>query len=265
MSRNILCDPRIRLVDWRDLLQLNKWEMIRELTWSLPWLALSLYLAEERWLLPAAGASAVFFMAALRQGHDAFHSALGLSRRANDWFQVLLSAVMLGSLHAFQFNHMRHHKHCLGDEDWEASCARQKWWQVLILGPLFPLRLHWHAIRLAKARQRRWIAAELSANFFVLFVSFVVCDVFVLKFHYITMALGHSITAFFTAWTVHHDCDPEHTIARTQRGQLCNRLTMNLFFHAEHHLFPRVPTCNLPQLAERLDQRVPELVKKVVF
>jgi fatty acid desaturase len=38
-----------------------------------------------------------------------------------------------------------------------------------------------------------------------------------------------------------------------------------MFFHLEHHLFPRVPTCHLPVLAERLDQAMPDLGAKHVF
>jgi len=38
-----------------------------------------------------------------------------------------------------------------------------------------------------------------------------------------------------------------------------------MFFHLEHHLYPRVPTCHLPILAQRLDRAVPELAHKQVF
>jgi len=38
-----------------------------------------------------------------------------------------------------------------------------------------------------------------------------------------------------------------------------------MFYHVEHHLFPTVPTCRLPVLAERLDTVAPELKTKLVF
>jgi fatty acid desaturase len=38
-----------------------------------------------------------------------------------------------------------------------------------------------------------------------------------------------------------------------------------MFFHVEHHLFPAVPTCHLPQLARRLDEAAPELTRLRVF
>jgi fatty acid desaturase len=44
-----------------------------------------------------------------------------------------------------------------------------------------------------------------------------------------------------------------------------NRISFEMFFHLEHHLFPKVPTCHLPRLAERLDQAAPELQARQVF
>jgi fatty acid desaturase len=38
-----------------------------------------------------------------------------------------------------------------------------------------------------------------------------------------------------------------------------------MFYHLEHHLYPRIPTCRLPVLAERLDRELPELVRKQVY
>ncbi len=58
---------------------------------------------------------------------------------------------------------------------------------------------------------------------------------------------------------------PYRPFARTLRGLLKNAVTYNMFFHVEHHLFPAVPTCHLPQLAERLDLKAPELTRLRVF
>jgi fatty acid desaturase len=38
-----------------------------------------------------------------------------------------------------------------------------------------------------------------------------------------------------------------------------------MFFHVEHHLFPRVPTCRLRELARRLDAVAPDLARKRVY
>jgi hypothetical protein len=40
---------------------------------------------------------------------------------------------------------------------------------------------------------------------------------------------------------------------------------MDRFFHVEHQLYPRVPTCRLARLADRLDQVAPELARRKVY
>jgi fatty acid desaturase len=52
--------------------------------------------------------------------HNAYHYALGVSRAATEWVMLALSVLMLGSMHAVQVNHLRHHRYCLGEEDVEA-------------------------------------------------------------------------------------------------------------------------------------------------
>jgi fatty acid desaturase len=79
------------------------------------------------------------------------------------------------------------------------------------------------------------------------------------------MMVGECLTGFFAVWTVHHDCDPEHQLARTQRGWWKTALTYQMFYHVEHHLFPAVPTPRLPELAARLDSAMPHLRDQQVF
>jgi fatty acid desaturase len=86
-----------------------------------------------------------------------------------------------------------------------------------------------------------------------------------LRYHVIAMVAGQCLTAFFAVWTVHHHCDRTHYIARTLRSRIKNRITFDMFRHIEHHLFPRVPTCHLPELSRRIDLAAPELKSKIVF
>ena len=176
-----------------------------------------------------------------------------------------LSILMLGSMHAVQVTHLLHHKHCMDDDDVEASSARRSALGAILIGPLFPLRVHARALALAKPRQRRWIWAELGANVVWIALVFSLLDVSALRYHVCAMAAGQCLTAFFAVWTVHHDCERSHVLARTLRGRLKNLATFNMFFHLEHHLYPGVPTCHLGRLAERLDRAVPELQREQVF
>jgi fatty acid desaturase len=258
-------DPRLRAVPWQDLVGLRRREIAHELVLSLPWLIASL-LAAQRALYPLALiASFMFFLTGLRQVHNAYHYALGLSRAVTEWVMFALSVLMLGSMHAIKVNHLRHHRHCLGADDIEAMSARMPAWRALLLGPWFPLRLHHKALQIASARQRRWIALELVANLLWIALVFVVLDIRALQYHVIAMALGQCLTGFFAVWTVHHDCADAIFPARTIRHPLKARLTYSMFYHVEHHLFPAVPTRHLPVLARRLDRVASDLSALKVF
>lgn len=269
MQPEIFRDSRIRSVQWRDLTRLSSIEILKELGLSLPWLAAALWLANARLYVLALPASFMFFLVGLRQVHNAYHYALGLSRRGSDWVMFALSALMLGSMHAVQINHLEHHQHCLGEDDVEGASARMPAWKAVLVGPLFPVRLHINALKKAKAKKTRgasfkWIVAELAVTAAILATAAFLPSVW-LRYHVAAMLAGQCLTSFFAVWTVHHDCETTGVFARTLRGALKNFATYNMFFHVEHHLFPAVPTCHLPQLAERLDQAAPELARLRVF
>ena len=129
-------DARLRGVEWKDLRALSRAEVAHELLISTPWLAGSL----------------LFFLTSLRQVHNAHHYTLGLPRLATDGVMLMLSVAMLGSMHAVQTNHLRHHRFCLEDEDAEGASARLPAWRAIVAGPLFPIRLHREALAVACLR-----------------------------------------------------------------------------------------------------------------
>ena len=192
------------------------------------------------------------FLTGLRQSHNAQHYAIGLSRRGHEVVLFALSVLLQSSMHAVQITHLHHHRHCLGEDDIEASSSRLSWLRALYTGPLFIFNLHRHAFRLARTRSKKmWVVVELLTIAAWLTTVFFLLDIPALKIHAVVMVIGQCGTGFFAVWTVHHDCESEHHIARTQRGRLKNWISYNMFFHVEHHLFPAVPTCHLPELARR--------------
>ena len=252
-SSTIRADARVRAVPWRDLLQLTWAEKAWELILPLPWLVGSFAsYASGHWILGAV-CSFYLFLTGLRQSHGAQHYTLGIPRRLQDLVMFVLSLLMLGSMHAVQVSHLHHHRHCLDEDDAEGSTARLAWWRAILVGPLFPLRLHRAAWRLGSPVKRRWIAAEVAGLLAVAGLTIVFPRLQALCWHVLAMLIGESLTGFFAVWTVHHGCEPEGLFARTQRGRWVNRLGYSMFYHAEHHLFPAVPTCHLSCLAERLD------------
>jgi len=255
----------VRRVQWKDLVAVNSKDVIWELTLSVPWLAGSWAAAAMHCWPVALACSFMFFLTGLRQAHNAHHYALGILRRATEWVMFFLSLLMLGSMHAVQVNHLRHHRFCLGDNDVEARSARMPWWKALLFGPLFPLLLHRAAWEHGNKHQKRWIALELAGNVAALTAVFFTPGVSWLRYHFIAMAAGQCLTSFFAVWTVHHHCDSDGVFARTVRHPIKARLTYIMFFHMEHHLFPAVPTCRLHILARRLDAVAPELAGKKCF
>ncbi len=260
LSRN----PRLQSVQWRDLLHLSITERIYELLLSLPWLIATLFGFHHGWYAWALLTSFFFFLTGLRQVHNACHYMMGIPSWACDLVLFVLSVLMLSAMHAVQVTHMHHHRHCLDDDDIEAATAKISGWRALLLGPLHPVRLHYWGFRIGRFNKRCWIVAEVVAILVSLILVFFVFDNFALKCFAIVMAIGECWTGLFAVWIVHHDCDEAH-VARTQRGWLKNLVSYNMFYHLEHHLFPNVPTCHLPELANRLDRLAPELGSKTVF
>jgi len=261
----ILDDPRLRTLPWRDLVSVNRVEIVFELLLPLIWLAASLVAAGCGQFIPALALSFVFFLTGLRLIHNAFHSVVGIPAFANEAILWIMSLIMLGSMHAIRFNHLRHHKLALGPGDVEGCAAEMPAWRALLFGPWFPVLLHVTAFREGSSSLRRKVTAELCLNAAWLALVFGVWHVEVLRYHAAAMLTGQCMTAFFAVWTVHHHCDRTHYLARTLRDHVKNAMTFDMFRHIEHHLFPRVPTCHLPELSRRLDRAAPELRSKIVF
>ncbi|MHB8954712.1 MAG: fatty acid desaturase family protein [Pirellulaceae bacterium] len=257
MGHDLFYSPAIRAIAWQDLRGLTSAQVIRGLLLSPPWLLLSLVAAETRLLILALIASAVFFLAGLRQAHDGFHLTLGLPARLTDSFLVFLSLLMAVPLHAIKCCHLCHHARPLGPDDVEGMCAKLPAWMAVLSGPWFTVRMLCYAVHQLGGRQRWWFAVEVVGLFGLVAVAFAT-EWFWLRYHLVVMMLGNCLTGFFAVWLVHHDCEATSIFARTQRGWLTNWLTLNLFYHLEHHLFPSVPACHLPELARRLDHALPE-------
>jgi fatty acid desaturase len=261
----IFHDPRLKVVQWRDLVHVRSLEVLTEPLLPAAWLVASLVMAGTGRYLIALGFSFFFFLTGLRLVHNAFHGALGLSRRSTDIVLWIMSFVMLGSMHAVQFNHLRHHKLSLGEGDVEGRSAEMPAWRALLFGPIFPILLHVTAFRYGHRKLRMIVLAELLLSAVWVLAVFGALHSNVLRYHVSAMLAGQCMTAFFAVWTVHHHCDRTHHLARTLHNRIKNRITFNMFLHIEHHLFPRVPTCHLPELSRRIDRVAPDLRSKIVF
>ena len=260
-----LRDPRLRQVQWLDLVRVTPMQVLFEPVLPALWLVASLIAAADGQVIVALGLSLMFFLTGLRLIHNAFHAALGLSHLGTELVLWVMSAVILGSMHAVRFTHLNHHRLNLSQEDVEGRHAQMAGWRALLHGPYFTVLMHVTAFRHGHWRLRATIAGQLLMNATLIVLAFRHWTWAPLQYHVCAMGVGHCLTAFFAVWTVHHHCDRTHYIARTLRNRILNAVTFNMFLHIEHHLFPLVPTCHLGELSRRIDRAAPELKSKIVF
>ena len=239
---------------WHDLVNYKPWETAKELSLPLPWLFIALWASTNQWYMLTLIASAYFFLACLRVSHNAFHYSLGLTRPATNAVMLVISVLMMTSMRATQYTHMLHHKHCLNEDDVEGSIAKLPFYEMLLNAPLFSIKLHIEALKNAKSKPQFWIKIELLLNILWMILVWFILDYDALKIHTIIMLLCHLVSPFFTVWSVHHDCDDSEHDSRTLRNPLMSLLAYNMLYHLEHHNYPAVPTCHLPELAKRLDR-----------
>ncbi len=254
----------LRKVEWKDLRKLSFREMLIENNLTIPWFVGSMLLAYFEYYLLALPFSAFFFLTALRQVHNGFHNALGTNKFLT-WLSLYINSIlMMVSIHAVKFNHIRHHKYCLGEDDYEGKAAGMSWYGAILYGPVHMFLIHKVTLQIGNKNYRRNVILELVS--IVAFASLVFYfQIHFLMYHIIVMILGEFLMAFFAVWTVHHDTHEHPEFARTQRSDWKNKLTFSMFYHLEHHLFPAVPTIKLPELARRIDDALPEIEKKSTF
>jgi fatty acid desaturase len=254
----------LKKVEWKDLKNLTFKEMLIENNLTIPWFIISITLAYFGYYLIALPFSAFFFLTGLRQVHNGFHNSLGTNKFLT-WLTLYTNSILLlVSIHAVKFNHIRHHKYCLSDEDYEGKPAKMKWYGAILYGPIHMFLIHKITFELANKNYIKNMILELSSIAIFVFIAFYFKINFLI-YHISIMILAEFLMAFFAVWTVHHDTEENPEIARTQRGKWKNRITFSMFYHLEHHLFPAVPTIKLPELAKRIDNLLPEIEKKNTF
>lgn len=246
-------------IPWKDLLLFTDRQRCIELTLPLPWLVLSWALyASPLWPMGAL-ASFMFFLCALRLNHEAIHGNLGLPRRVDIALLHLLSTLMMGCNSSIAWSHMQHHRHAMGADDLEGHCGHMSAREVLLYGPRFPLDLIHHCWHRGGPKwQMRMLRDGLGVALAIGLILLSGLDF--LQLHLATMAVAQCLTAFFAVWITHQGTAHTGLAGRSQRGVLA-RAAYLMFYHREHHLFPRVPVSRLPDLAARLDAQVPGYAK----
>lgn len=254
----------VKKVEWKDLKDLTFKEMLIENNLTIPWFLISMTLAYFGYYVLALPFSAFFFLTGLRQVHNGFHNSLGTNKFLT-WFSLYSNSIlMMVSIHAVKFNHIRHHKYCLTDEDYEGKSAGMTWYGAILYGPVHMFLIHKITLQLGNKNYIKNVILELTSIAIVIFLVFYL-NIYFLMYHIIVMVFAEFLMAFFAVWIVHHDTEESPEYARTQRKEWKNKITFSMFYHLEHHLFPAVPTIKLPELARRIDNAFPNIEKKETF
>lgn len=231
--------------------------LARLMTAALPLATLAAFFLAWRqhgyWLLPLIMLAQFVCTAAFL--HDVAHGSAGLSAKQTHAVLFAMGAVVLQSGHAFRYNHLFHHTHCLEHDDLEGAPARMALWRVLLAGPGYLPRLWRKALREAAPRDRRWIMAELALAFATAIASACAARWSAAPLLYCALVYaGGWAYPLTTAYLPHYKPGARPLDqARTLRGAIVPALFMNLTYHLEHHLYPQVPSMNLPRLARQLD------------
>jgi fatty acid desaturase len=121
----------LQKVEWKDLKKLSVKEMLIENNLTIPWFIISIVLAYFGYYWIALPFSGFFFLTGLRQVHNGFHNSLGTNKFFT-WLSLYVnSLLMVCSIHAIKFNHIRHHKYCLADKDYEGKSAGITWYGAI--------------------------------------------------------------------------------------------------------------------------------------
>lgn len=231
----------------------------RRIALARPWAALALLvaLAVVGWWWATPIAAFMIFVAVVTVTHDVVHRSLGLSGRQTDWALFLMGLMLLESGHAYRTTHTQHHRLFPSDDDPEGYPANLSMLGAICYGPVFLVRLWWWAFRRNRSRpaQRAWILAEGIAPLAAVGAGVLLWPRAPLLLVYATMMIvGSWVYPLLTVYLPHHGYgDTPLTQTRTLRGRIIPAIFLELTYHLEHHLYPQVPSHNLPELARRLD------------
>lgn len=204
--------------------------------------------------------------------HEGVHSVLSPIGWVNYWASVVMGIGGFVSFSAYRVLHLRHHEH-LGDENdpddyhnytdnptliWVLHYNRLLWATLLYL--IFVPRLAW---RYGNKCDRMNIATEyllLGLTYTIIFSLFpwkIVVMVWVIPFFLTNFMIN---LRGLTQHGITDATDPFIASRSVEANPVVRFLLLNENFHLEHHLFPGVPSYNLPKLHQLIRNKLPRRV-----
>ena len=202
--------------------------------------------------------------------HEGHHNVLFRNRFLNHVVSVAFCIPLLHSSTAYRVLHELHHKFLGGPGDPDdyrnyTSNSRVRWglqWirltiAALVYVPMIPI-VAW---RRANRADRTRVALECAVIAAVVIPAVAIVPIHILMQVWVIPGVLVGYIAGVRGLTQHVLTDP-HDPLLASRSVRSNRvvafLMLNENFHLEHHLFPEVPSYNLPRLRELLRSRLPQ-------
>ena len=204
--------------------------------------------------------------------HEGFHDLLSISRTRSRVATALFAVPFLFGPTSYRVLHLRHHRHLgtLDDPDDYRRYART---------PLGVRRLEWLRLTVgsfayivampilcwpfARARDRAWLLAEYGLVLSIAIPAFAVLPLPLILWAWVVPAALAGLSTNVRAVAQHQllDTSDAALCARTVRlSPLVAFFLLNENFHLEHHLWPDVPSYNLPALHRLIWRRLPRAV-----
>jgi beta-carotene hydroxylase len=169
-------------------------------------------------------------------------------------FLCAIELACLRSGHAYRLVHLHHHARFPAPDDLEGAAAAMTWWQALLDGVTLQPRLVIFAFR-RDGTDRFWIAGETAGGSLLLVLALAAIPWTVAPAAYASLVIAGSWLFPFITSFIPHNPNGENALTQTRvfRGRVLSLLALDHLYHIEHHLYPRVPHHNWPELARRLD------------
>jgi beta-carotene hydroxylase len=185
--------------------------------------------------------------------HDLVHRSLGLPRRINDLFLVVIELLALRSGTAYRLAHLHHHRRYPAADDVEGEAAKMSLPVALLEGVRFQFKIFGWAWRNHPDHRPR-LAVEGGLIVGAYLASIGALSWSVAPFAYAALlTVGAWIIPLITSY-LPHDPSAQDEVHQTRafRGMVLSLVAFEHLYHLEHHLYPAVPHHKWPELARRL-------------
>ncbi len=209
--------------------------------------------------------------------HEGHHGLLFRDRIYNHAANVLLCVPLLHSPSAYRVLHSLHHRYLGGPGDPDeyrnyTDRAGLRWalqWVRLTIGtlvymPLIPV-VAW---RRAQAVDRQHLTIEYAGMMVVWLVVFTTIPLNVLLQTWLVPGVVVGYISAVRALAQHaltDSHDPLLASRSVRSNAVVSFLLLNENYHLEHHLFPEIPSYNLPRLRAVIGSRLPHTVEATSY